>query len=236
MKISVCIATYNGEKYIKEQLDSILPQLKIDDEIIISDDNSSDKTIEVVKKIKDKRIKIFINSKGQGYTKNFENALEKSSGEIIFLADQDDIWINNKVEISIKKLEKNDFVVSDCKIVDINLSILHKSHFKLREVKKGFIYNLFLTRYVGACMAFKREVLEKSLPFPSNTKLTAHDYWICLISELYFDVGLIDEPLVLYRRHGENASNGGEQSKNTLFHKLKVRGYTLFNLLKAYKR
>lgn len=236
LKISVCMATYNGEKYIKEQLDSILSQIKVDDEVIVSDDNSSDATLAVIKDFNDERIKIYLNSKENGYTRNFENALEKSTGEIIFLADQDDVWVEHKVEVLLKGLEKNDFVVSDCKIVDAELNVLNESHFKLRGVKQGFVQNLLLTRYVGACMAFKREVLEKSLPFPSNAKLSAHDYWICLISELYFEVGLIEEPLLLYRRHGENASNGGEQSKNSLYHKLKVRGYTLFNLLKVYRR
>ncbi len=236
MKISVCMATYNGGKYIEEQLVSILSQLKVDDEVIVSDDNSTDNTLDVVKALDDSRIKVFINTKENGYTRNFENALEKSSGDIIFLADQDDIWLENKVEVLLKSLETNDFVVSDCKIVDVELNVLNSSHFKLRGVKQGFIHNLLLTRYVGACMAFKREVLDKSLPFPNNAKLSPHDYWICLVSELYFNVGLIAEPLVLYRRHGENASNGGEKSKSSLLHKLTVRVYTMFNLLKVYKR
>jgi len=236
LKISVCMATYNGEKYIKEQLVSILSQLKDKDEVIVSDDNSSDGTLAVVKAFNDERIQIYLNTKENGYTRNFENALEKSTGEIIFLADQDDVWLEHKVKVTLKSLEKNNFVVSNCKIVDAELNVLNASHFELRSVKAGFVHNLLLTRYVGACMAFKREVLEKSLPFPLNAKLSAHDYWICLVSELYFEVGLIAEPLILYRRHGDNASNGGEKSKNSLLYKLKVRAYTLFNLLKVYRR
>ena len=236
MKISVCMATYNGEKYIKEQLVSILSQLKDEDEVIISDDNSTDNTLDVIKALNDNRIQIYLNSKENGYTRNFENALEKSSGDIIFLADQDDVWLENKVEVLLKSLETNDFVVSNCKIVDSELNVLNTSHFKLRGVKQGFMHNLLLTRYVGACMALKKEVLQKSLPFPSNAKFSAHDYWICLISELYFKVGLVEEPLVLYRRHDANASNGGEKSKNSLLHKLTVRVYTMFNLLKVYRR
>ena len=236
MKISVCMATYNGEKYIKEQLGSILSQLAQNDEVIISDDHSTDNTLKVINLLNDSRVKVFLNTKEHGYTRNFENALEKSSGDIIFLADQDDVWTSNKVDISLKYLEKNDFVVSNCKIVDTNLNIINESHFQLRGVKRGFIHNLLLTRYIGACTAFKREVLIKSLPFPSNTNLAAHDYWICLIAELYFDVSLIEEPLVLYRRHHNNASNGGDKSKNSLLHKIKVRVYTLYNLLKVYNR
>ena len=230
------MATYNGEKYIKEQLGSILVQLGENDEVIVSDDNSTDDTLRVVDTFKDSRVKVFLNTKEQGYTRNFENALEKSTGDIIFLADQDDVWVENKVRISLKYLEKSDFVVSNCKIVDSNLHILHESHFKLRGVKNGFLHNLLLTRYIGACTAFKREVLLKSLPFPENAKLSAHDYWICLVAELYFNVTLIDEPLVLYRRHDNNASSGGYKSENSLLHKIKVRVYTLYNLLKVYNK
>ena len=95
--ISVCIATYNGEKYIKEQLDSILPQLKKLDEIIISDDKSKDKTLKIIKTLNDSRIKIFTNPK-KGLISNFENAITKSSGDYIFLSDQDDIWHENKIQ------------------------------------------------------------------------------------------------------------------------------------------
>jgi len=231
MKISVCLATYNGEKYIKEQLTSILPQLNENDEVIISDDNSIDKTIDIIKELKDPRIKIYYNKREKGYTRNFENALEKVSGDIIFLSDQDDVWIKNKVEKMLKTLDNNDFVVSDNIIVDKNLDVLSSSHFEVFNTRKGFIRNLILPRYVGACMAFRVNVLKKSLPFPANAKLCAHDYWISLIAEMYFKSYVLDEPLLLYRRHGMNTSSGGDKSKNTLIHKLKVRIYTLFYLI-----
>ena len=232
MKISVCMATYNGEKYIKEQLDSILSQLGENDEVIISDDSSSDRTIENINAFNDKRIKIYINTNDNGYTSNFENALEKSTGDIIFLSDQDDIWIKSKVPEMLKVLQKYDFVVSDNTIVDENLNVLNKSHFEVFNTKSGFLVNLLLPRYVGACMAFKRNVLDKSLPFPDNKQLCAHDYWISLIAELYFRSYKLDKQLLLYRRHESNASSGGEKSKNSLNHKLQVRIYTLMHLLK----
>ncbi|MFA6740649.1 MAG: glycosyltransferase family 2 protein [Arcobacteraceae bacterium] len=231
MKISVCMATYNGEKYIKEQLDSILSQVSRNDEIIISDDNSTDNTIEILKSYNDKRIKIYLNNKEKGYTKNFENALEKVSGDVIFLCDQDDIWVNDKIEKTLVYLKDYDFIISDNKVVTKDLNTIYESHFNVCNTKKGFFNNLLLPRYVGACMAFKKEVLEKSLPFPENQKLCAHDYWICLIAELYFKVYKLDEALILYRRHSSNASNGGNTSKNTLIHKLKVRIYVFINIL-----
>mgnify|MGYP002597725427 FL=1 len=130
-KISVCIATYNGEKYIKEQINSILPQLKNCDEIIISDDHSSDKTLDVIFQINDSRIQVYLNDKEKGYTSNFENALSKATGSIIFLADQDDIWKSNKVEVLQKSLEDSDLVVSDAEVVNGDLDVISPSFFVL---------------------------------------------------------------------------------------------------------
>src|SRR5690606_26359089 len=97
-KISVCMATYNGENHIEEQLESILKQLKDNDEVIISDDGYSDKTIELIKGFNDPRIKLFLNS-FRNIILNFEFALSKATGDFIFLSDQDDIWYDNKVII-----------------------------------------------------------------------------------------------------------------------------------------
>jgi len=231
MKISVCLATYNGEKYIKEQLDSILVQLSEDDEVIISDDGSKDRTLDIIRGLKDVRIKIFKNSLQKGYSKNFENAITISQGDIIFLADQDDVWMPNKVVLMLRKLEKVDIVISNAEIVDENLKAVHASHFELRSVKKGFFVNFLKTRYIGACMAFKRKILNKALPFPNNQKYCAHDYWLTLVTEFYYKVELEDTPLLKYRRHDLNASNGGGKSSKPIMERLLVRLYSFLNLL-----
>ncbi|MDQ6529601.1 glycosyltransferase [Flavobacterium sp. LHD-85] len=228
--ISVCIATYNGEKYIVEQLESILPQLDAKDEIIISDDHSKDNTLEVIGNLKDNRIKIFLNEKENGYSKNFENAINKSSGDIIFISDQDDVWMCNKVQIMIKALSKSSLAIHNASIVDGDLNLIHDSHFDLYSVKSGFFVNFLKTRYIGACMAFKREVLEKYLPVPENQKLCAYDYWLSLIAEYYYKVELVYEPLIKYRRHGNNASTGGKKSSNSFIKKINMRIYCLFHL------
>ncbi|MFX4153513.1 glycosyltransferase family 2 protein [Aliarcobacter butzleri] len=232
--ISVCIATYNGEKYIKEQLSSILKQLNSSDEVIISDDHSTDNTLEVIKSLDDSRIKIFINDKEKGYTRNFENALEKASGDIIFLSDQDDVWMDDKVKKSLRLLEENDFVVSDTQVVDNDLKTLAKSNFKLRNVKHGFFNNFIRCRYLGACYAFNKRVLEKSLPFPKNSEYIPHDYWIYMIAISNFKVRVIYEPLIKYRRHNLNTSSGGDKSSNSLLKKVKIRIYLLFSLSRRY--
>ncbi|MEH8175713.1 glycosyltransferase family 2 protein [Aeromonas veronii] len=223
MKVSVCMATYNGEKYIKQQLESILCQLNADDEVIISDDGSNDETIDVVRRLNDSRIKIIINDGPRGYTNNFENALKNCNGGIVFLADQDDVWLPGKVNKYIDMLKSYDFIVGDCRVVDDKLDELSASHFKSCNVKKGFFNNLVFPRYIGACMAFNRNVLSIALPFPGHTKYIAHDYWLSLIAELRFNVCVLNEPFMLYRRHSSNASTGGGRSKNTFPHKMKVR-------------
>jgi len=232
--VSVCIATFNGEKYIQEQLSSILKQLNNSDEVIISDDHSTDNTLEVIQSFNDSRIKIFINDKEKGYTRNFENALEKASGEIIFLSDQDDVWMDDKVKKSLRLLEENDFVVSDAQVVDNDLKTLAKSNFELRNVQHGFFNNFIRCRYLGACYAFNKKVLEKSLPFPKNSEYIPHDYWIYMIAISNFKVSVIHEPLIQYRRHNSNTSNGGDKSSNSLFKKVKIRAYLLLELFKRY--
>jgi len=226
------MATYNGEKYISEQLESILSQLDKDDEVIISDDDSSDDTVNIINKLADKRIKIFKNDLDSGYTRNFENAISKATGDYIFLSDQDDVWMDNKVELMLSKLQTNDLVISDALISDGFLKPTLGSHFKIYKVKSGFLHNWLQTRYIGACMAFRKEILLKILPFPSKQSLCAHDYWIANVGEFYYKVGLIHQPLIKYRRHHSNASTGGTKSANSLSHKLTVRLYTLKELLK----
>lgn len=236
MKISVCIATYNGEEFIQEQLKSILKQIKKNDEIIISDDYSTDNTIKKIKELNDRRINIFFNEFERGYTKNFENAILKSSGEIIFLSDQDDIWLDKKVEKCLLKLENSDFIVTDAKVIDANLKIITNSLFELVKTKKGLLNNLLYNRYYGCCIAFRRKILKKALPFPKNSELAYHDRWLPIIAEMYYKVELEDTPCILYRRHDRNVSLFNEKSKNSMFAKICMRVYPLLHaVMRFYK-
>lgn len=205
MKISVCIATYNGEKYIYEQLISILPQISVDDEIIISDDNSSDNTVAIIQSFEDSRIKLLESKRNNlSLIKNFENALLNSSGDIIFLADQDDVWLDGKVRKMIDLFGEYDLVVSDCRVVNETLDTIYDSFFNLRKSGSGLAKNLCKNTYIGCCIAFNRKIYDLALPFPPSIPM--HDWWIGCVAEVYGKVHFMDEKLLLYRRHGNNVS------------------------------
>lgn len=231
--ISVCIATYNGEKFIKQQIDSILVQLFDDDELLISDDNSTDRTVEIIKQIADTRIKLFFN-KEKGYTSNFENALKQVSGDIVFISDQDDIWTPNKVEVCLKELITYDIVVSDCYIINANNVIISDSYFELRNVKKTCFGNLIKFSYLGCCLAFRSEILNKALPFPSNRQLCTHDNWLFLVGSFLFKHKVLDDKLIYYRRHNCNVSTGGLISTTSMYFKIMYRAYLCAFLIKRF--
>jgi glycosyltransferase involved in cell wall biosynthesis len=216
-RISVCIATYNGGLYIKSQLISILDQLNENDEIIISDDNSSDSTIEEIISIKDKRVKIYAVKKQLGVVKNFENSLLKASGKYIFLSDQDDIWLPGKVELCLSKLKENLLVVHDCEVYervdqDCYGKLLSRSYFEDSNFTLGLIQNLTRNRFLGCCMAFKAEILKYVLPIPRG--VIGHDAWIGVHAMLVGKIAKIDSILVRYSRHTKNASNYGRARYN----------------------
>lgn len=229
--ISVCMATYNGERYLAEQLDSILPQLESSDELIISDDGSTDGTVGLIRRMADSRICILENN-SRCYTSNFENALRHARGDHIFLSDQDDIWHPDKVKIVLRYLERYDFVMTNARIVDSTGKMLHESRNALLPIGTGFLRNLAKTYYLGCCMAFRRRVLQAALPFPPNRELCLHDAWIALLAELCFRTHLCDECLVDYRMHAHNFSSGAMAITNSFRRMIQIRWYLLKETLR----
>lgn len=230
-KVSVCIATYNGEKYIKEQLDSILPQLSKNDEVIISDDSSTDGTIEIIKNYRDSRIKIIENQKFKSPIFNFENSLKNSSGDLIFLSDQDDKWMPDKVEEMVHELENYDLVISDCYWFGNQANGI-VSNFEFRNSRRGVLKNLYKNSYIGNCLAFRKEILEKALPFPKDIPM--HDIWIGLVSDAFYRVLFINKKLSYWRRHEDNSTKLIKNtSPNNLFTILKFRFILVKNLFKV---
>lgn len=208
IRVSVAMATYNGEKYLKEQIDSILVNLSENDELVISDDGSTDGTVDIIHKYikNDNRIKLFEGPRN-GVKQNFANAINKCLGKYIFLCDQDDIWCENKVEEVLSFFEKKDditLVIHNCKIVDGNLKETGKNFFDYRKSGNGILKNIWKNTYIGCCIAFKSELKNKILPIPNDIEM--HDQWIGILNEKYGKSYFLDKCLIKYRRHENNVS------------------------------
>ncbi|RYE13319.1 MAG: glycosyltransferase [Rickettsiales bacterium] len=231
---SVCMATYNGSLFIEEQILSILKQLSLEDELIISDDSSIDNTVQIITNINDSRVKLLTQNKYQDPIQNFQHALKFSSGKFIFLSDQDDIWVDGKYSEMVNLLDKYDLVISNSKIVDEHLHVLHPSFFKYFNSGKGILKNMIRSSYYGSCMAFKKNVLDVALPFP-NTKEIGHDLWIGLVAEIVGTVYFYPKPLLLYRRHSTAFTpvNVGKSSR-TMYQMLRGRLVMLKHVITFY--
>lgn len=212
MKISVALCTYNGAKYIEDQIESIINQSLRIDELIICDDGSSDNTILIIKKLMNKHnveYKLFRNEKALGVTKNFELACRNCTGDIIFFSDQDDVWLPHKVEKIIKEFNNNEamLIFTNAYITksDINTIIItslwEKVGFTTNQMVDSF-GNIMKQNYVtGATMAIRRELLDISLPFSESCY---HDYWLALIASSKNKLFCLDEKLIYYRQHDNN--------------------------------
>lgn len=207
--VSVVLAAYKGEKYIAAQIESVISQLGENDELIISDDYPSGKTRDAVSDLieNDERI-VYIEGPQKGVIKNFEYAISKARGDYIFLADQDDVWLDGKISTVMSELENGaDLVLHNAKITDAELHETGETAFEINKTEKGFLRNIIKNSYQGCCMAFRSDLNKYILPFPANIPM--HDQWIGLMAEKHGKVSLIDEPLILYRRHGENVTGNG---------------------------
>jgi glycosyltransferase involved in cell wall biosynthesis len=225
------MATYNGAAHIRDQIASILPQLGPLDELIISDDDSADETLDIIKSYSDPRVRIYHNHFRDPIF-NFEFALNRCTGDLIFLADQDDLWNFNKIEIVSSLLKNYDLVVTDCQIIDEHGCVLHDSFFDIRHSGRGLIKNFMKNSYLGCCMAMKKQIIEKALPFPKWIPM--HDIWIGMIGELYGKTYFCNEKLVKYRRHGKNKTFTAEKSQNSFIKKIILRSKLSACLLLRY--
>ncbi len=227
MSISVAMAVYNGQAYLKEQMDSILSQLESDDEIIVSLDPSTDESREILEAYHDSRIRIF-DGDGTGVIDNFENAISHCSNDFIFLSDQDDVWLPNKREMVLSCFDQGvQVVLHDARIVDADLRVIEPSFFEVRHTRLGIKENLIKNTYIGCCMAFRKSLVKDILPFPKP--LPMHDQWIGLVGEQVGRNVLCNEPLLLYRRHDKNVTEASHASVSQM-----VRWR--FQMMRALKR
>lgn len=230
--ISVCMATYNGERFICEQVVSILSQLHSGDELVVSDDGSTDHTLDLLKAYNDPRIRL-LQGPQRGLTYNFENAIAHARGDYLFLSDQDDVWKPNKVERMVEAMDRLnvDLVVSDATITDANLQPTGHTLQGDTPPHTGFLHTIYHTTYVGCCTAFRSTILKRLLPFPP--RIVMHDYWIGQVADYFFKTAFIPDSLMYYRRHDANASTlTTGKSPLSLRQKLAYRYWIVYYLLK----
>jgi len=228
-RVSVCMATWNGGKFIDEQIASILNQLGPEDELVISDDRSTDDTVDKIKSMNDPRISIFVNPGKPGPVGNFEHALQHAKGNAIFLADQDDVWHADKINTQLNALQQYDLVLCDATVVDQDGHVLHPSFFKMNHSGKGFLRNWVNNSFMGCCMAFNRRILDYVLPFPDN--IAMHDSWIGLNATLIGRCVFLDTPLVLYRRHGKNTMASFKKNHLPVSYQIRYRLEMMYYIL-----
>lgn len=237
MNVSVAMAVYNGEKYLREQIGSILCQLETTDEIVISYDKSTDNTLAILSDYqkKDCRVKVMANPHNPGVVKNFQNAVEHCTGDIIFYSDQDDVWMPNKIERVLKEFEnpKVAVVFHDACLTDASLNVTAPSSFKLRGgARVSTIGNLYRLSYIGCCMAFRAEYKDVVVPIP--TIYRSHDWWTgCLLGAGGTFMKAIHEPLIYHRCHGDNTTPSVRPS---IGYQLQVRWIIIKNIILRYRR
>ena len=245
-KVDILLATYNGARFLKEQLDSILNQTHTEFRLIISDDKSTDKTRAIIEEYaaKDNRIEYHFQKKNLGVIKNFEFLLKKVESDYFMFSDQDDIWKENKIELSLAKLKEDDadLVYSDLEVVDRDLKTIYKSYWKLKglenKVKK---YNnfeaLYLNNFITGCtMLSKKKFIDLILPLPTKSKYVLHDYWVSLIVSQHGVLTYVKEPLIKYRQHKDNKIGSRKRSDEItnfdelryLFIDVKIEHFTVF--------
>lgn len=214
-QIDVLLATYNGEKYLKEQIDSILNQTYQNIQLIISDDCSKDNTRKILKEYeeKDSRVKVYYQDENIGCIKNFEFLLKQVKNEIYMLSDQDDVWMPEKIEKTYEQLEneKADLAFSDLEVVDSKLETIYPSFndfMKLsRKIRRhintnqlNYLYNCV----TGCTIMARKKWIDKILPLPVNSKYVLHDHWIGLMISLKGKLAYLPEKYIKYRQHEDN--------------------------------
>lgn len=225
--ISVVMATYNGGKYLGEQLSSIVAQISINDELIICDDGSSDNTLDIIEEFKQSYpyIKVF-HGPGKGPAENFSFGLQKVKGEYIFLSDQDDIWYEDKIKIMVRSLKTHILCMCDSRLIDELGREIAPSYMDQHRSRIGFMQNIIRNSYVGCHMGFRKELLECALPIP--IKIPMHDTWLAAIAEKRGRILWLKTPLMDYRRHDETFTG----NKNSFLKKLTFRFRLIFEIMK----
>ncbi|WP_420154440.1 glycosyltransferase family 2 protein [Siphonobacter sp.] len=233
MKVSVAMCTYNGSRYLPEQLESIRRQTLPIHELVVCDDRSQDTTIQLLETFATTvsfPVHIHVNPSNLGSTKNFEKCLNLCTGDVIFCCDQDDLWHETKVARQVAYLEQHpemDAVFTNAQIIDddsqpVGKTIWDEIEFDADAQQRwtsGKAYDILFGGYVvtGATLAIRRSILARVAPFPVAYKELIHDAWIALVLSLQNKIGFIADELLFYRKHStQQVGFGQKKEKVTL--------------------
>lgn len=226
------MAAYQGERYIALQLRSILVQLSTGDEVIVVDDGSSDSTRREISALRDPRIVLVQNPRNQGVLRAFETALARSTGEIVFLSDQDDLWLPQKMNTVLDAFDLDPdlmLIASDAILIDGDGIKIGDSYYATRgRFRSGLWSNILICRFLGCTMVLRSTLLRSALPFP-QAKRVHHDVWLgCVNALLKGKTRYISEPLVAYRRHSTNVTG---RVKFSIYRRVQMRLQLIVSLL-----
>ena len=216
-KVDILLATYNGEKYLKELIDSILNQTYKNIKLIISDDCSKDSTRKILEEYEkqDERVEVYYQPQNLGYVKNFEFLLKQVKSNLYMLADQDDVWLPEKIEKSVETIEREnaDLVFGDLEVVDKDLKTIYPSFNdfmllsrKIKKYIKSYKLNYLYNCVTGCTVIAKSKFISKLLPIPANSKYFIHDHWLGIMMSIYGKVAYMPEKYIKYRQHGNTTS------------------------------
>jgi len=232
MNVSVVLASFNGARYIGEQIESILCEIQPDDELIVTDDGSTDGTLAILEQFvkRDARV-ILLQGPRNGFLKNFEFGIMQATGDIIILADQDDVWLKGRLHLVVQEIELRnaELVIVSGRLVDDNLRpvAVNNERFKFRP---GFWTNLWQNRFTGNFMAFVSDFRNEFLPIPG--KLDYHDSWIGLIASLNKKkIVYLNSELILFRRHAENQSGKRRNLLKVFYSRIKLIFYLFLKMI-----
>ena len=210
--ISIAMTTYNGEKFLREQIESILKQTVTDWELIVCDDVSTDSTVDILKEYaeKDSRIKVFKNEQNLGFKKNFEKAILLCKGDYIALSDQDDIWLENHLEVLMNNIKGKSAACGNAVMIDSDgvekeycLSEGDGYYSSGNDIDKLFTIMCFRNPFFGAISMYATgRCLNYALPIPDFVKY--HDVWFSVVACCLDGLDYTFEPLLKHRVHGKN--------------------------------
>jgi glycosyltransferase involved in cell wall biosynthesis len=217
--VSIVMAVYNGQRFLREQVESVLGELLAGDELIVVDDGSTDGSLDFLKGIDSPALRVCANPSNLGVIGSFERGLALAAHEFIFLCDQDDVWLPGKRAAFVAAFEQDPMVsvvISDAQVIDAQGRVIAPSFMATRG---GFAGGVFATvwrnRYLGCAMALRRPLLTAALPIPRHVPM--HDMWFGAMGRAIGTVVYLPTPLLQYRRHAGNVTPSRRQSLPKMF-------------------